>query len=184
MYVFLSPPVLPLTPENVAGVFVVVPLTKTVRLSHLGSDLGIPEEYHHQPQTAARWYVNEGEDCSWRRIAYCLDSVNETGVSDYIIPYVEPPAGVYTVHEHLLSSGRMHRRVTIVVYVCVLITSGVSVHPVLTQQAMEVTNFVGFFLKPLGFFPPVEGHAVQLAVFLRICIICGGAGALHFSAFI
>ena len=102
MVVCLSLPlVLPLTPENVAGVFGVVPLTKKDDVFNiaLGKRLGIPEEYHHQPQTAARWYVNEGEAC-WRRIAYYLDGVNETGVSDYIIPYVEPPAGVYTVHEH------------------------------------------------------------------------------------
>ena len=93
---------LPLTPENVAGVFTVVPLTKKrgVFDTALGEDLGIPEEYHHRPQSAAKWYVNEGEARSWRRIAYHLDEVNETGVSDYIIPYVEPPAGVYTVHEH------------------------------------------------------------------------------------
>ena len=91
---------LPLTPENVAGVFGVVPLTKEDFFDiALGKRLGIPEEYHHQPQTAARWYVNEGEAC-WREIVYCLDGVNETGVSDYIVPYVEPPAGVYTVHEH------------------------------------------------------------------------------------
>ena len=100
MNVSLSPPVLPLTPENVAGVFGVVPLTKKddVFITVLGERLGIPEEYHHQPQTAARWYVNEDEDCSWRWIVYWLDKVNETGVSDYIIPYVEPPAGVYTAH--------------------------------------------------------------------------------------
>ena len=99
---FLSPPVLPLTPQNVAGVFTVVPLTKKVSFSNrtLGRFLGIPEEYHHLPQTAARWYINEGEARSWREIAYRLDRVNETGVSDYIIPYVEPPAGVYTVQEH------------------------------------------------------------------------------------
>ena len=96
MYVFLSPPVLPLTPENVARVFKVVPLTRDDCVLHLG----IPEEYHHQPRTAARWYVNEGEASSWRRIAYWLDWVNETGVSDYILPYVEPPAGVHTVYEH------------------------------------------------------------------------------------
>ena len=97
-----SPSVLPLTPENVASVFRVVPLTKErdgFLNKVLGKHLGIPEEYHHQPETAARWYVNEGDAC-WRRIAYYLDRVNETGVSDYIIPYVEPPAGVYTVHEH------------------------------------------------------------------------------------
>ena len=92
---------LPLTPENPAGVFTVVPLTKKDDISNtLGWYLGIPKEYHHLPQTAAKWYVNEGEARSWRMIAYCLDRVNETGVSDYIIPYVEPPAGVYTVHEH------------------------------------------------------------------------------------
>ena len=107
MYVFLSPPVLPLTPENVAGVFGVLSLRQgddTV----LYKRLGIPTHYHHEPQTAARWYVNEGEACSWREIAYWLDRVNETGVSDYIIPYVEPPAGVYTVHElspHTINSG-------------------------------------------------------------------------------
>ena len=90
---------LPLTPENVAGVFTVVPLT-TRADSTLGRYLRIPEEYHHQPQSGAKWYVNEGEARSWREIAYSLDGVNETRVSDYIIPYVEPPAGVYTVHEH------------------------------------------------------------------------------------
>ena len=68
--------------------------------STLGWCLGIPEEYHNQPQSGAKWYVNEGEARSWRNIAYWLDRVNKTGVSDYIIPYVEPPAGVYTVHEH------------------------------------------------------------------------------------
>ena len=100
MCISLSPPVLPLTPENVAGVFGVVPLTKKsadVFDTTLGKSLRIPEEYHHQPQTAARWYVNEGKARSWREMAYYLDEVNETGVSDYIIPYVEPPAGVYTV---------------------------------------------------------------------------------------
>ena len=97
----LSPLVLPLTPENVAGVFTVVSLTTgDYILSTLGWCLGIPKEYDHQPQSGAKWYVNEGEVCSWRQIAYGLDRVNETGVSDYIIPYVEPPAGVYTVHEH------------------------------------------------------------------------------------
>ena len=92
---------LPLTPENVAGVFTVVPLT-TGDYIHgtLGWHLGIPKEYCHQPQSGAKWYVNEGEARSWRIIAYSLDGVNETRVSDYIIPYVEPPAGVYTVHEH------------------------------------------------------------------------------------
>ena len=102
MYVFLSPPVLPLTPENVVGVFGIVPLTKKDDdfSRAFGKRLRIPEEYHHQPQTAARWYVNEGEGRGWRKIAHRLDRVNETGVSDCIIPYVEPPAGVYTVHEH------------------------------------------------------------------------------------
>ena len=102
MYVLLSPLVLPLTPENVAGVFTVVPLTKKddVFYRPLGQRLGIPEEYHYKPHTAARWYINEGEACSWRNIAYYLDRLNETGVSDYIMPYVEPPAGVYTVQEH------------------------------------------------------------------------------------
>ena len=94
-YVFLSPPVLPLTPENVTGVFEVVQNNVGLYMY-----LGMPEEYHHQPQTAARWYVNEAEDCSWKMIACCLDWVTETGVADYIIPYVEPPAGVHTVHEH------------------------------------------------------------------------------------
>ena len=87
---------LPLTPENVAGVFTVVPLTTNT----LGWLLRIPKKYHHLPPSAAKWYVNEGEACSWREIAYWLDEIDETGVSDYIIPYVEPPAGVYTVHEH------------------------------------------------------------------------------------
>ena len=93
---------LPLTPENVAGVFTVVPLTKEDEVLNraLGRCLGIPKEYHHQPQSGAKWYVNEGEARSWRMIAYNLDWVNETGVSDYIIPYMEPPAGVYTVQEH------------------------------------------------------------------------------------
>ena len=106
MHVSFSPPVLPLTPENVAGVFGVVPLTKKDDLLSraFGKRLRIPEEYHYQPQTAARWYVNEGEDCSWRKIAHRLDKVNETGVSDFVIPYVEPPAGVHIVHEHFKSS--------------------------------------------------------------------------------
>ena len=101
VYSIYFSPALPLTPENVAGVFRVVPLTKKddVFNTMLGMRLRIPEEYHHQPDTAARWYVNEGE-AYWRRIAYYLDGVNETGVSDYIIPYVEPPAGVYSVQEH------------------------------------------------------------------------------------
>ena len=68
--VFLSPPVLPL--ENVAGVFGVVPLTKKDDVVNIAA--------------AAEWYVNEGQARSWREMAYYFNKVNETGVSDYIIP--------------------------------------------------------------------------------------------------
>lgn len=87
---------LPLTPENVTVVFRVVPLTKqgVIFYGTFGERLAIPEDYHHQPEAAARWYVNNGERCSWKHIAYSLDWSNETAVSDYIIPYVEPPAGL------------------------------------------------------------------------------------------
>ena len=88
--------VLPLNTENVASVFQIVPLNKKDDYGVLsfGAWLGIPNELRSQPLKAAGWYVDEGERCSWRLIVYSLDYCNETNVSDYLLPYVESPAGV------------------------------------------------------------------------------------------
>ena len=88
--------VLPLNTENVASVFQIVPLHRESDYSVLsfGDWLGIPDELHSQPLKAAGWYVDKGEHCSWRWIVFSLDRCNETKVSDYLLPYVEPPAGV------------------------------------------------------------------------------------------
>ena len=80
--------VLPLNTENVASVFQIVPLIS------IGGMLWMPDKLHSQPLKAAGWYVDEGKRCSWRWIVFSLDHCNETNVSDYLLPYVESPAGV------------------------------------------------------------------------------------------
>ena len=87
--------VLPLNTKNVASVFQIVPLNKK---GDYGTSfwywLEIPHELCSQPLKAAGWYVDEGERCSWQWIVLFLDHCNETNVSDYLLPYVESPAGV------------------------------------------------------------------------------------------
>ena len=93
--------VLPLNTENVASVFQIVPLNKMYGVFSFGDRLEIPDELQSQPLKAAGWYVDEGKRFGWRWIVVSLDLCNETNVSDYLLPYVESPAGVMSYIFHL-----------------------------------------------------------------------------------
>ena len=84
---------LPLTNENIAIVFERGVLTKGKHVT-FGRWLGIPEEHHHSPHTAADWWMSNGQDRSWRCIIYFLDRVGETRDATDLMPYSEPPSGV------------------------------------------------------------------------------------------
>ena len=89
--------VLPLNVKNVASVFRIVSLNKRDDYSStFGVRLRIPNELRSQPLRAAEWYVNEGKRRSWRWIVFSLDRCSETQISDYLLPYVESPAGTCT----------------------------------------------------------------------------------------
>lgn len=87
---------LPLTTENVASLFMTGVLTRRGEsLRTLGGWLHIPDDHHNKPQTAATWWVRQGKDRRWRVITYYLDEVGETGMADELMPYSEPPSGMF-----------------------------------------------------------------------------------------
>ena len=101
--------VLPLNTENVASVFQIVQLNKKDDyVFSFGYWLQIPDELRYQPLKAAGWYVDEGKRCSWRWIVLSLDLCNETNVSDYLLPYVESPAGVMSYIQYTFIHAHVH----------------------------------------------------------------------------
>ena len=92
---------LPLTKYNVEQIFKTVSLNTISRYGggHLGFWIGIQCRRELDPGAAAASYM-KGKYIppSWRRIIFSLDTVDNTSVADELIPYSEPPAGVWCCH--------------------------------------------------------------------------------------
>ena len=96
-YCYVLFPVLPLNNYNVEQIFRTVSLTTGGYGSTLGWYLHIPSRHHSDPVSSAELYI-KGPGHSWKRIILGLDLFDKTSVADELIPYAEPPAGVWCCH--------------------------------------------------------------------------------------
>ena len=90
LYFYVLSTALPLTVENVAAVF--SRLRDLTQLSHFVY-LKIPKDHCHSAESAARWWLEHGQDRTWRRIIWVLDAIEETSAADDILHCAEPPPG-------------------------------------------------------------------------------------------
>ena len=81
---------LPLTVENVAAVFSRV--RDLTPLSY-SSTLNIPVDRCHSAESAARWWLEHGQERTWRKLIKALDIMGETSVLDDILHCAEPIPG-------------------------------------------------------------------------------------------
>ena len=87
---FVFSTALPLTVGNVAAVF-----SRLGDITKLSDDFGlkIPRDRCHSAESAAQWWLEHGQERTWRRIIWTLDAINETSVVDDILHCAEPPPG-------------------------------------------------------------------------------------------
>ena len=90
---FVFSTALPLTVGNVTAVF--SRLRDLTRLSRTDVpwSLKIPRDRCHSAESAAQWWLEHGQERTWRQLIWTLDWMNETSVAYGILHCAEPPPG-------------------------------------------------------------------------------------------